>query len=46
MKGNNYGKSYDTYIRGRGQSYQKTTAGDDYGFDERDVELEDDGPEL
>ncbi len=46
MKGNNYDKSYDTYIRGRGQSYQKTTAGDDYGFDERDVELEDDGPEL
>lgn len=45
IKGNKYDKQYDSYIRSRGRTYQKTTAGDDYGFDERD-ELEDDGPEL
>lgn len=42
VKGNRYDKQYDLYARGRGNSYQKTTAGDDYGFDEP----EDDGPEL
>ncbi|HET7615445.1 MAG TPA: hypothetical protein VFK27_00715, partial [Bacillales bacterium] len=42
VKGYDYDKKYDSYARGRGDSYQKTTAGDDYGFDEP----EDDGPEL
>lgn len=43
MKGNKYDVEYDRYARSRGDSYQKTTAGDDYGFDERDY---DDGPEF
>ncbi|MCR6108559.1 hypothetical protein HXA32_20020, partial [Salipaludibacillus agaradhaerens] len=42
IKGHKYDKFYDTYARSRGESYQKTTAGDGYGFDEP----EDDGPEL
>lgn len=46
MKGTKYDARYDYYARGRGDTYQKTTAGDDYGFDERDYDLEDDGPEL
>ncbi|MGX1195842.1 hypothetical protein [Metabacillus sp. SLBN-84] len=46
VKGTQYDKQYDRYARERGHTYQKTTAGDDYGFDERDYELEDDGPEL
>lgn len=46
VKGNKYDKQYDLYVRGRSRSYQKQTAGDDYGFDEQDHELEDDGPEL
>lgn len=45
IKGNNYDKQYDLYVRSRGHTYQKTTAGDDYGFDEHD-EPENDGPEL
>lgn len=45
-KGQNYDKQYDLYARNKSGSYQKTTAGDDYGFDERDHEPEDDGPEL
>lgn len=46
MKGHNYDKRYDHYARGRRDTFQKMTAGDEYGFDERDYDLEDDGPEL
>jgi|UPI0007880181 hypothetical protein len=46
VKGQKYDKQYDLYIKSRKRTYQKTTAGDDYGFDEQDYELEDDGPEL
>lgn len=46
MKGHNYDKRYDLYARGRGDTFQKMTAGDEYGFDERDYDLEDDGPEM
>jgi hypothetical protein len=46
MKGDKYDKRYDYYTRGRGDTNQKMTAGDDYGFDEREYDLEDDGPEL
>ncbi|MCC2248972.1 hypothetical protein JUJ52_03240 [Virgibacillus sp. AGTR] len=46
IKGNRYDKQYDRYARGRGDTHQKMTAGDDYGFDEHDHEIENDGPEL
>lgn len=46
IKGRMYDKQYDGYARDRSDTYQKTTAGDDYGFDERDYDLEDDGPEF
>lgn len=42
LKGNRVDQAYDKYARGRGDTNQKTTAGDAYGFDEP----EDDGPEL
>lgn len=45
MKGE-HDRKYDEYARNRQGGYQKTTAGDDYGFDEHDYELEDDGPEF
>lgn len=46
MKGQKYDERYDRYARGRGDTHMKMTAGDEYGFDERDYDLEDDGPEL
>lgn len=46
IKGSGYDRQYDRYARSQGDTYQKTTAGDDYGFDERAYDLEDDGPEL
>lgn len=46
LKGSDFDKKYDAYARNRQDNHSKFTAGDDYGFDEREDELEDDGPEL
>lgn len=46
IKGQDFDEKYDQYSRNYDESHQKTSAGDDYGFDEHDYELEDDGPDL